>query len=84
MMFTRPSTAALTALVQMQETPRWRDVDEMLKAEIEAVTTHMLGARETADVHELRGRLLVLRDFQQTVLDARGLLTKQGYQVPLS
>jgi hypothetical protein len=83
-MFTRPSPAALTALAQLQETPRWRDMNEMIEAEIEAITLRLLGARETADVHEFRGRLLALREFRQAVLDARTLLLRQGQSVPLA
>ena len=70
-MITKPSVAALQALAQLQETPRWRDVDEMFKAEIEAVTQRLIGARADADAHELRGRLATLRDLHQTMLTAR-------------
>ena len=83
-MLKTPSPAALTAFVQWQETPRWRDVNEWFDEEIEAITLRLLGARETADVHELRGRLVALRDFRQTVRDARSLLARQGHQVPLA
>ena len=82
-MFTKPSTAALQALANLQETPRWRDVDEMFKAEIEAVTMRLIGARDTADVHELRGRLATLRDLRQTVLTARDALKQLGFQPQL-
>jgi hypothetical protein len=55
-----------------------------LDVEIEAITLRLLGARDTADVHEFRGRLLALREFRQTVLDARKLLLRQGQSVPLA
>lgn len=83
-MFTKPSSAALTALSQYVETPRWKDVDEMFAAEIEAVTLRLIGARVDADAHELRGRLATLRDIQQTARDARTLLAQQGRTVPLA
>lgn len=59
-------------------------MNEMLDVEIEAITLRLLGARDTADVHEFRGRLLALREFRQTVLDARKLLLRQGQSVPLA
>lgn len=73
-MFTKPSVAALTGLAQLQETPRWKDVDEFFKAEIEAVTLRLIGARADADVHELKGRLATLRDIRQLILQARDQL----------
>jgi hypothetical protein len=75
---------ALTALAQFVETPRWRDVDEMFEVEIEALTKRMLGARETADVHEFRGRLATTRELRQTFRDARTMLATAGRTVPLS
>lgn len=83
-MFTKPSPAALTALSQYVETPRWRDVDQMFEAEIEAVTQRLIGARTDADVHDLKGRLATLRDIRQTALNARSMLAQQGQQVPLT
>lgn len=84
MLLTRPTKEALAALSQFVETPRWRDVDAFFNAEIEVTTQRLLGARDTADVHELRGRLGVLRDIQQTARDARAMLAKLGQQVPLT
>lgn len=83
-MFTKPSMAALTALSQMVEAPRWRDVDQMFDAEIEAATAKLLGARVDADAHFLRGYLTLLRDLQQTARAARSMLAQQGRQVPLT
>jgi hypothetical protein len=83
-MLTKPSVAALTALAQFVETPRWRDVDELLQLEIEAVTKRLLGARENADVHELRGRLATLREFRQTASEARNMLALVGKTTPLA
>lgn len=83
-MFTKPTVAALTALSQMVEAPRWRDVDEFLSEEIEAATQRLLGAREDADAHFLRGYLTILRDIRQTARDARATLAKAGRQVPLT
>jgi hypothetical protein len=82
-MLTKPSTAALTGLAQLMETPRGRDVDEMMTTEIEAVTNRLIGARIDADAHELRGRLATLRDLRQIMLNARDLLRQQGQSVPL-
>jgi len=73
-MITKPSEAALHGLAQLQETPRFRDVDEFFKAEIEAVTLRLIGARADADAHELRGRLATLRDIRQLILQARSML----------
>jgi hypothetical protein len=83
-MFTKPTVAALIALSQFVETPRWRDVDEMLSSEIEATTNRLIGARIDADAHYLRGYLSILRDIQQTARDARSTLAQQGRQTPLS
>jgi hypothetical protein len=83
-MFTPPTQAALIALSQFVETPRWKDVDEMLSTEIEATTVRLTGARIDADAHFLRGYLSVLRDLQQTARTARSTLAKQGRQVPLT
>jgi hypothetical protein len=83
-MLTTPSPDALIALVQMQETPRWREVEGLIEAEIEALTLRLLGARDTADVHEFRGRVLALREFRQTVQSARSMLAKQGRSAPLA
>jgi hypothetical protein len=73
-MLTKPSVAALTGLAQLQETPRFRDVDEFFKAEIEATTLRLIGARSDADVHELKGRLATLRDIRQLILQARTMV----------
>ena len=73
-MLTKPSVAALHGLAQLQETPRWRDVNEFFETEIEAVTLRLLGARENADAHEMRGRLATLRDVRQLILNARSML----------
>ena len=70
-------------MAQFVETPRWRDVDAMFEVEIEALTKRLLGARENADVHELRGRLATIREFRQTFRDARTMLATAGRQVPL-
>jgi hypothetical protein len=83
-MLTKPTAAALTALAQLVETPRWRDVDAMFETEIEAVTLRLIGARIDADAHELRGRLATLRELRQTMRDARSTLTQQGRNVPLT
>jgi hypothetical protein len=83
-MLTKPSVAALTALAQIVETPRWRDVDELLRQEIEAVTLRLIGARVDADVHELRGRLATLREFRQTASEARNMLALVGKTTPLA
>jgi hypothetical protein len=83
-MLTKPTPEALTALAQLEETPRWRDINTMLEVEIEAMTKRLLGAREDADVHELRGRVSTLREFRQTVLDARSMLANVGRTVPLA
>jgi hypothetical protein len=83
-MFTKPTVAALTALSQYVETPRWKDVDEMFTEEIEAVTKRLIGARKTADVHEIKGRLATLRDIQQTAREARSMLAQLGRQAPLA
>jgi hypothetical protein len=73
-MITKPSAAALLGLASLQETPRWRDVDEFFKAEIEAVTMRLIGARADADAHEFRGRLATLREVRQLILQARANL----------
>lgn len=83
-MFTKVTPALLTALSQYVEGPRWRDVDEYLSTEIEAATQRLLGAREDADAHFLRGYLSILRDIQRTARDARATLAQAGRQVPLS
>jgi hypothetical protein len=83
-MLTKPTAAALTALAQLEETPRWRDISTMLEDAIAALTKRLLGARETADVHELRGRISSLRAVRQTVLDARVMLANVGRTVPLA
>jgi hypothetical protein len=56
----------------------------MFKAEIEAVTLRLIGARVDADAHEFRGRLATLRDLRQTVLTARDTLKQLGQAVPLT
>jgi hypothetical protein len=83
-MLSTPSPDALMALEQASRLPRWTDIEKMIDAELQAILDRILGSKDTADLHELRGRAKALREFQQTVRDARQTLAKQGLAAPIT
>jgi hypothetical protein len=82
-MLATPSEAALIALEQATKLPRWGDVNKMIEAELNAVLERMLGSRDDATLHELRGRAMALKDFQKVARDASATLVKMGVRSPL-
>jgi hypothetical protein len=78
-----PTPDQLIALEQATKLPRWRDIDMMIEAELSAVLDRILGATDTAVLHELRGRAKALKEFQQTARDASATLVKMGVRSPL-
>lgn len=83
-MLSTPTNEALIAAEQITRLPRWADFEKMFEAEIKAVTDRMLGSRDAAELHELRGRALALTQFRQAMRDARQTLGKKGVTAPLS
>lgn len=83
-MLSTPTDAALIAIEQAAKLPRWTDIDKMIEAELTAVLDRMIGSRDDADLHALRGRAMALREFQQLVRDAPAQLVKRGVKSPLA
>ena len=83
-MLSTPTKEMLIALEQASKLPRWADIDKLIEAELTATVDRMVGCREDADLHALRGRLQFLREFQQLVRDAPQTLVKLGVRSPLS
>jgi hypothetical protein len=82
-MLTPPTKEALIALDQVTKFPRWGDVEKLIEAELKAILDRMLGTREAADLHELRGRAKALKELQQMWRDAADTLKKMGQTSPL-
>jgi hypothetical protein len=74
---------ALTALDQAAKLPRWNDVNNLIEAELKATLDRIIGSRDDAELHELRGRAKAFRDFQQLVRDAPAMLKRLGLTSPL-
>lgn len=83
-MFSTPTPDALIACEQVTKLPRWTEIDKMIEAEIACVMDRLLGANEVSKLHELRGRAMALKEFQQTVRDARRKLEQMGVTAPIS
>lgn len=82
-MLSQPASEALVAIEQVTKLPRWNDIEKMFDAELTTILDRILGAREAADLHELRGRAKSIREFQQLVRDAPAMLAKLGLRSPI-
>lgn len=83
-MLSTPTDAALIALEQVSKFPRWTDIEKLMEAELTATVDRMIGCRDDADLHALRGRAQFIREFQQVVREAPQTLVKKGLRSPLS
>lgn len=82
-MISKPAPEAYMALEQVTKLPRWADINKMFDAELTAILDRMIGSREEADLHELRGRAKCIREFQQLVAEAPATLAKLGLRSPM-
>lgn len=82
-MIVNPTPEQLVALVNAVRQSRWIRVDALLTAEIEAATERMLDSRDTAVLHEHRGYIKALKNFQSTAREASKTLEKLGINDPL-
>lgn len=74
---------ALVALDGLQRQPRWRDVNNMLEAEIASWTERLLSAADARQIGEYQGRIKALKDFLSMVRDAPAAMEKLGLRSPL-
>lgn len=82
-MLVTPTPEQLAALSAHSQYPRWREIDNLISAEIAAVTERMIENSEPAVLHECRGRIKALREFQSTARDASKMMEKKGRSAPL-
>lgn len=82
-MISIPTKEALMALEQARRLPRWAAIDDMLTAELQAILDRILGAKDTADLHDLRGQAKAIKTFQTTWREAGAMLAKTGQSAPL-
>lgn len=82
-MLTKPDTQQLAALANVVQHSRWGKVDELISAEIAQAVEMMVVQTDPVYLHELRGRIKALREFQSTAREASKTLEKLGANNPL-
>ena len=82
--FATPNKEQLIAFDQASRLPRWTAIDAYITAEADAALARLLGTKDTAEIHELRGYVRALKQFQQTARDAGQTLVKMGHAAPLA
>lgn len=82
-MLVQPTTQQLIALVGVRQHSRWVEVDKLLTDEIAKAVELMVDQTDTTRLHELRGRIKGLRDFQSVAREASQSLEKLGVKTPL-
>lgn len=82
-MLTAPTESQLIGLATMHRHPRWRDVNEYIEAQKAALLERLLADGDNAKLHELRGWIKALNQFQSAAREASQSLEKQGRQTPL-
>lgn len=82
-MLTQPTPEQLMALVSITQQSRWREVDALIEAEIEATVQRMLDNADIGVLHECRGRAKALKEFQSLVREAPETLEKKGLRALL-
>lgn len=70
------SLHALRSLHVLVRTPGWSEVKEALNAELLETYKHMTAARDTAILHELRGRAKFITEFLQASETTQVVLEK--------
>lgn len=82
-MLTQATNEQLIALAQLTQSPRWKDVDALIEAEIAALVDRMIANVEPHVLHEARGRIKALRELRDAVREAPSLVEKKGLQARL-
>jgi hypothetical protein len=82
-MLIQPSPEALFALDGLTRNSRWRDLDNMLEAEIAETTTRLLSSADLRTIGECQGRIKALTEFRAVARDASKTLERMGLRVPL-
>lgn len=75
-MLVDPSTQQLQALAGLVEHSRWPVVSEYIGAEIAHAVDLMVDQTDTTRLHELRGRIKALKEFQSMAREASKTLEK--------
>lgn len=75
-MITKPTVQQVTALHSLVHQPAWKDVAQLLKAELQTTIQHLLVTADTATLHELRGRARVLDEILGLSEGTKELLEK--------
>lgn len=83
-MLATPTKEQLTALVAAAQHGWWHYVDQLIDAEIEAITVRLIENADMAVIHECRGRIKALKEFQSLARDASKALEKPGPRAPSS
>ena len=73
----------LMDLASLAQQPRWERVNDIIEAEIAASVQRLIDNSDAAVLHELRGRIKGLRDFQSEAREAMRTLEKKGLRAPL-
>lgn len=81
-MLVSPTREQLTDLAGLVEQSRWTKVDQLIQAEIDALVDRMVHSRDTAELHEFRGSVKALKEFQSTAREASKALEKMGAPRP--
>lgn len=70
--------AQLTSLERLYKQPLGTEISKLLDAEIAALVDRMVDNSDIAVLHECRGRIKALREFQSSMRDAEKTLGKMG------
>lgn len=79
-MLSKPDERQIIALARIHSQG---EIGKLIEAEIEVAVNVMVENRDPAVLHEMRGYIKALREFQSATHDAAKTLEKQGRQVPL-
>ena len=77
-MLTQPDNKVLRSMYSLSQRTGWDDIDKFLNDELVKTHEFLVGASDIEKVRQLQGRAQFIRDFLDTVRDARKLLEKLG------
>lgn len=75
-MIHRPTLSSIRALHVMAQQPSWKGVDELLTNELNAALDQLADNRDPAVLHQLQGRVQVIKEIRKLAAESASLLEK--------